>query len=184
MSGTFKFWVEEEDLSTYLEKLDALIHDTSNTENFLRDAGYDLHDRYVRPLMPDWNPNLMYSPLESKHQHFEHMEGLSSLALEYTGYTEQEHSSEGLRKIFWEFSINFDPLTHHLGRDYAFFQETGIDSVVDPNEYKPRHLHFVEKGTKEFETEYHYKCMAYLEKLLHLERWERTNPPFSLYDYE
>ena len=182
--NSFRFYVEDEDFTSYLQKLEALLNDTSNTENFLRDAGYELHDRYIRPLMPEWNPNLVYSPLEAKHQHFEHMKGFSSLALEYTGFTEQEHSKEGLRDIFWQFAINFDPFTHHLARDYAYFQETGIDSVVSPKQYVPTHQHFAEKGTQEYETEYHYKCMAYLEKLIRLERWERTNPAFSLYDYE
>lgn len=174
--------VEADGVIDYFEKLEALANDKSNIQNFLRDAGYDLHQRYIRPLMPTWNPNLIYSPMEPEHQIFEIGE-VSSLDLLYTGFTRIEKAGK-LRHLFKEFAVNGDIFSGHLERDYAFFQETGIDHKVNPHKYQPTHLHFVERGTKEFETEFHYKTMAYLDKLMHLERWDRVNPNFIIYDYE
>lgn len=183
MKMNFNIHFEADGIIDYLDKLEALANDKSNIQNFLRDAGYDLHRRYIRPIMPKWNPNLVYSPLEPEHQIFEMEEGISSLELLYTGFTRFERAGK-LRLIFKEFAVNEDIFSGHLERDYAFFQETGIDHKVSPNKYKPTHLHFVERGTKEFETEFHYKTMAYLDKLMHLERWDRVNPNITLYDYE
>ena len=182
--SAFNFRFVKDDFSEYLSELEALSKDESNQRNFLNDASYELHARYIAPLMSTWNPNLINSPMESKNRIFEYGDEISSLEMLYTGFTEEALSSKGLEHIFWEFAVNFDKTTKHLARDYAYFQETGIDSVVNPKEYTPRNLHFVERGTKEYETEFHYKTMAYLMKLLNLERWERVNKPFDLYDFE
>lgn len=169
----------KETITDYLKRLNELISNERNTASFLKDAGHELHFRYILPNMPEWNPNLMLSPLEEDNQIVTHSPQQSQLELIYTGFTSEEEM--GLEKVFSEFAVGGDPTTGHIERDYAYFQETGIDDKVDPDKYKPQHTHFVKKGTANYSTEFHYKTMAYIDRLMQLEGWESVSK-YTSYD--
>lgn len=179
----FEFKIDNEDIMEYLNKLEELVNDKSNIRNFLKDTGYELHEDYILPLMPDWNPNLLNSPMEARNQIIDFEKGNQSLTLIYTGKTYEEETT-GLDNVFWEFAVNWNPHSRHIRRDYAFFQETGIDSIVDPKVYQPSHLHFVKHGTENYEPIFQERSAEYIDRLLHLQRWERKNAPLFVYDYE
>lgn len=170
------FDVEEDTVTKYLNELIKLSSDESNKKRYLGDAGYELHFRYIEPEMPKWNPNLMYSPLEKRHQIFDNDEEHSSLELLYTGFTEEAERRVLPEGVWSEFG---DKTQGILQRDYAVYQETGQDPIAD--EF-PGH-HFVRKGTSNYTTEFHYKTMAYLDRLMHLEKWQRQSKFVDLYDY-
>ena len=167
--GAMRVRVVKETVTDYLAKLEELATDTSNQKRFLQDSAQEMHFDYIEPLMPTWNPNLIFSPLEKDHQIFSTENGFSALELEYTGFT-QEARHEELEHIFWEFG---DPIDHVLERDYALFQETGEDEVFDysKSHYRPTHLHFVQRGTDAYLNRFHDRTRAYAMSLLHLEKW-------------
>lgn len=167
--GEMKVRVVKETVTDYLAKLEELATDTSNQKRFLQDSAQEMHFDYIEPLMPKWNPNLIFSPLEKNHQIFSSEGQYSSLELEYTGFTQEAIHGE-LEEIFWEFG---DPYEHILERDYAYFQETGEDDVFDysKSNYRPTHLHYVQRGTDAFLNRYHDRARTYAVSLLHLEEW-------------
>lgn len=176
-----KLTVTEDTLTPYFEELYRLVSDEDNAQNFLRDSAAELHFEHIEPLMPDWNPNLKISPMEHEHQIYRQEGERHIFDMIYTGFTQEEKM--GLEKVFAEFAMDFDPATKRLSRDYAYFQETGEDEVVDPKRYTPQHTHFVKRGTASYTTQFHYKAMAYANQLLHLERWQRTSHYQSLEDW-
>ena len=171
-----KLEIVEDTVSKYLDELYELSNSEDNTNRFLKDAGHELHFRYVEPLMPKWNPNLMYSPLEKRHQIFDINSEISSLELLYTGFTESAEMNDFPKGVWSEF---WDKTQGILQRDYAFYQETGDDPIAEDFEGH----HFVQEGTSNYTTEFHYKTMAYMDKLMHLEKWQRQAEYVDLYDY-
>lgn len=169
-----KFKIEE-NVSNYLEKLDELAHNTTNQTRFLKSAASEMHFEYVEPLMPTWNPNLIFSPLERRHQIISSSETLSSIELIYTGFTEEEEKY-GLDKIYREF---VDASGRHIARDYAYYQETGMDSDAPPF----RGHHFVGEGTLMYQSQYYMSVLYYLDDVMNLKGHE--NRKFiDLYDYQ
>ena len=161
--GEMKVRIVKETVTDYLAKLEELATDTSNQKRFLQDSAQEMHFDYIEPLMPKWNPNLIFSPLERENQIFSTEQGYSILELVYTGFTEEARHEE-LEHIFWEFG---DPIDHVLYRDYALYQETGVDEVARNFEGQ----HYVEMGTGAFLNRYHDRTRAYVNTLLHLEEW-------------
>ena len=159
----FKLSIKENTISGYLDKLEELTADTTNQKLFLQDAAQEMHFNYIEPLMPTWNPNLIFSPLEKKNQIYSSNGEQSILELVYTGFTEEARHDE-LEHIYWEFG---DPYEHYLERDYALYQETGIDELAPTFEGH----HFVEKGTQNYLNQYHDRTRAYADSLLHLNKW-------------
>jgi len=170
--------IVENSTLTYLEKLEELSADEDNKKRYIKDAGHELHFRYIEPEMPKWNPNLMYSPLEKEHQDYSIDSNISTLELLYTGFTETAQMNALPLGVWGEFG---DKAQGILQRDYAFYQETTIDPIADPK--GARSPHFVKKGTANYATEFHYKTMAYLDRLMHLEKWQRQSEFIDLYDY-
>lgn len=165
-----KFKIKEDTITEYLDKLGEAAEDTSNQKRFLQDAAQELHMDYIEPLMPTWNPNLIFSALEKKNQDFTSEGALSILKLVYTGFTE-EARHDGLENIYWEFG---DPYEHILDRDYAFYQETGYDEFAESENTKAptfKGHHFVKKGTESYLNRYHDRTRAYADTLLHLSDW-------------
>ena len=168
----------QENVTEYLTKLTELVSDESNTVNFLKDAGSELHFRYIEPNMPKWNPNLMYSPLEPDHRKTEVNEDKSFIELLYTGFTESAKMNDLPEGVWSEFG---DKAQGILERDYAYFQETTKDPVAEPKDAKSPF--FVKTGTATYTTEFHYKTMAYVDQLMQLKRWRRVTVFRDLYDY-
>ena len=176
MAMTVEFDIIEDTITEYLEKLTELSTGEDNRKRFLKDAGHELHFRYINPEIPKWNPNLMYSPLEKRHQNFKIGDGVSSLELLYTGFTETAEMGELPVGVWSEFG---DKSQGILERDYAYYQETGEDEIAP--DFAGHH--YVGKGTANYSTEFHYKTMAYLDRLMHLEHWKRQSEFVDLYDY-
>lgn len=166
----------EETVTDYLTKLDELTSNKSNITSFLRDASHELHFRYIEPEMPKWNPNLMYSPLEPRHNVVDIGGGKDSIRLIYTGFTEAAEERDLPKGVWSEFGDKVQGILH---RDYAFYQETGEDPIAPDFE---GHW-YVKKGTANYANEFHYKTMAYLDRLMHLEGWNRTSQHIDLDDY-
>lgn len=169
-----KFAVKET-VSDYLKKLDELAHNTTNQTRFLKTAASEMHFEYVEPLMPTWNPNLIFSPLERRYQKISSSETSSSIELIYTGFTEEEESY-GLDKIYREF---VDASGRHLARDYAYYQETG----ADPDAPNFTGHHFVGRGTLMYQSQYYMSVLYYLDDVMNLKGHENRNF-VDLYDYQ
>lgn len=160
-----KLTIVRDSFSSYLEAVYRTVSDPSNDEAFLKNAAQELQFDYIDPLMPKWNPNLMFSPLERKNNHFSTTGGKSTLELVYTGFTE-EARHEGLEKIYWEFG---DPYEHILERDYAYYQETGVDKFAPkPDQEAPRFKghHYVKRGTERYLNRFYERTQAYAMALL------------------
>lgn len=160
-----KLTIVRDSLSNYLEAVYRTVSDPSNDEAFLKNAAQELQFDYIDPLMPKWNPNLMFSPLERKNNHFSTTGGKSTLELIYTGFTE-EARHDGLEKIYWEFG---DPIEHILDRDYAYYQETGVDKFAPTKDKEaPRFEghHYVKRGTHRYLNRYYERTQAYAMALL------------------
>ena len=167
----------KENVTNYLDKLDELSSNEPNIRRFLKDVAQELHTEYIEPIMPKWNPNLMYSPMEREHQIINISPSTYSLELIYTGYTEKEESGD--INVWSDFAEGGDPSTHHLERDYAFYQETGYDPIAP---IFAGHA-YVARGTAAYSTAMYNKTMAYADRLMHLEKWEGA-VFIDLYDYE
>lgn len=166
----FKVNIVRDTFTDYLGKLEELATNTANQKMFLQDAAQEMHFDYIEPLMPTWNPNLIFSALEKKNQKFSTSGGESILNLKYTGFTE-EAVHDGLELIYWEFGDQYE---HVLDRDYAYYQETGVDEFAESEDTKARTFkghHFVQKGTGNYLGRYHDRTRAYADSLLHLNEW-------------
>lgn len=175
---SIKFNVVEDNLSEYLDQLKELVYNKENNTAFLRDAAHEMHFRYIKPLMPEWNPNLIFSPMESQNQEINVDVGLSKIELRYTGFTQQAKERILPEGVWSEFG---DKVQGILERDYAFYQETGEDPIAPPEGAK--HKFFIKKGTATYNTEFHYKTMAYVDRLMHLQGWKRVSKYYDLDDY-
>ena len=176
-----KFTIVEDTVTPYLEKLYEFTSDPFNHEAFLKDAAQELHFDYIEPLMPKWNPNLMFSPLEQENQVFKPDGGLATLDLIYTGKTEMAEEREwdkdenNLYKVYWEFG---DKFTGELHRDYAYYQETGQDDIAK----NFGGHHFVKRGTSNYLNQYHARVQAYADSLLRGNNW-KTEARIDRFDY-
>lgn len=160
-----KLTITEDTVTEYLNKLDELSSDVSNNRRFIRSAGQEMHFDYIAPLMPKWNPNLMYSPLEPDNQIIDISDGLTTIELIYTGFTEDAKMNALPKGVWSEFG---DKTQGILERDYAYYQETGDDPIADNFE---GHW-FATRGTLRYNDMFRLKTIAYLNKLTHLEKWK------------
>lgn len=174
----FKFKIKEDTITDYLKQLDELAHNTTNQKRFLKTAASEMHFDYIEPLIPKWNPNLMYSPLEEDNQIYKISNNFSSIELIYTGFTDREFEREGngLFKVYSEFG---DKYTGELYRDYAFYQETGFD--WDAPHFEGHHYALL--GTQTYQAQYYMTVLYYLDDVMNLK--PHKNRKFvDLYDYE
>lgn len=167
---TAKFTVEES-VTKYINQVKKLANDTPNTRSFLKTAAKDMHFENILPLMPAWNPNLIYSPMMSKNQRTNFSTSISTLDLIYTGFTGRQ-----LNKVFREFG---DVTTGMLDRDYAFYQETGQDDLAPTFE---GHW-FVRRGTMTYQPEFNFRALEFAYSLLRLQKW-KGSMKIDLYDFE
>lgn len=177
-----KVEITEDTLTEYMDQVYDLANDQSNERRFIRDAGLEIHEEFIFPRMPKWNPNLILSPLEPQNQLIEITEDKSVIELLYTGFTEQALAKELEKGVWSEFG---DKVEGKLERDYAEYQETGIDvHARNDDERAPRFRghHYVEFGLKASVTHYNNKVLYYLDRLMHLQKWEGVQK-ISIFDY-
>ncbi|MBQ2654084.1 MAG: hypothetical protein IJF83_11050 [Methanobrevibacter sp.] len=182
-SSTFNMNVIEDDLTTYLEKLENLLK-TEKKEMvntlmremvgfpYLRGGGY------IAPLMSQWNPFLYSTGQDSKYWEGLSSDGITTLEAVYTGMDINSFFGSGLPKGVWsEFATretkNKDPKNRVLERDYAFYQETGIDEKAKPEQ--ARNKGAIRKGIIEATPHLHRDVVDYVGRLLELKQVKHTH---------
>ena len=121
---TLKFEVTE-NVTEYLDKLDA--HMETESKTILHNLGAILVEDYITPRIPKWNPNLVNSGEDTDYWKFSNKGGRHTLEILYTGMTDEAMDGDLEKGVWWEFG---DQGTRTLKRDYAYFQETGIDPIA------------------------------------------------------
>lgn len=159
-------------LTKYINDVIKLVDDESNTRKFLETTGQELHFNNISEFIPQWNPNLIMSPMERDNQIYEVSNELSVLELVYTGFTRREE----LIDVWWEFSDDMEqmrkPDERELERDYAYYQETGIDSIANP---KGGGKAYVFYGTHTYSSTYKLRVNELMYNWLRLKRWKSSN---------
>lgn len=146
-----KIYVSEDSFSEYLDYIYDSFHehkvDELKRQARILTGEYDTTDAYIPRNMAvgkynEFNPNLHlsgqeeeYWKISSKSNPHNLMGGsnLTSLEILYTGMRLHENYGDDAR-VWWEFAKGYegDPNERELGRDYAYYQETGIDKVAKP----------------------------------------------------
>ena len=106
-------------------------------------------------MSTEFNPNLYMSGQERRHRFVKKSKNQSVITIVYTGMDLHEiHGDDA--KVWWEFAedLETDPKYRKLERDYAYYQETGMDPIA---EYSDAHhvgaintglglgVHYIEK---------------------------------------
>lgn len=107
----------------------------------------DETDGFIAPLMShEFNPNLFMSGQDEDYWKIEQGDERSTLEIIYTGKRLHDNYSHPL--VWWEFATEDTaddaPRYRQLGRDYAYFQETGRDPVAESS--KAKHKYAVKTG--------------------------------------
>lgn len=149
-----RFDIVEDTITEYLDFISESFKSNSPKElkkqaRILTGEYGDEHDGYIAPNMTvarygEFNPNLFMSGQEEEYWNLyansnPHglMGGKNSIGIEisYTGARlHQNYGDEA--KVWWEFAEGNEgnPEERILERDYAFYQETGIDKIARPKD--------------------------------------------------
>lgn len=133
------FQITGDTTTEYLDKL--LTEFNEGSDDLLEDIAYEVVAE-ITEFAPSWNPNLLESGDDMDNWSYTHRPGLHTLEILYTGFTPKAESRDLKKGVWWEFG---DPSERELKRDYAYFQETGIDPVAKPEKAKSKF--FVKRGT-------------------------------------
>ena len=139
--SSIKFEIQD-NVSEYLDKLQDGMLD--NMEYVLKQVSYEatgtLEDesKPIPKLIGRWNPWLFMSGQTDSARTYDISSKKSEININYSGMRYEEMYSEEEFSPWWEFAEDFDsnPRTAVLERDYAYYQETGIDSVASPADAK------------------------------------------------
>lgn len=139
----------------------------------------DEHDGYIAPNMAtarygDFNPNLFMSGQEQdywKHYGSSNPHGimgqkdLIGIEILYTGMRLHENYGDDA-KVWWEFAKDNegDPTERILGRDYAYYQETGLDPIAHPKHARAKGA--IATGVRESKRELLEHSSKYLESIM------------------
>lgn len=167
-------WDVEENVSEGLDNLQAQFE--QDLERTLKELMISMTGRDGDTLAPipkrlmhvpkesRFNPWLFKSGQDQSRWVFEQDNGQSSIEANYSGMEYKNHMEEDDFKVWIEFSDEFieegadmnaynyvkeyySQYELHLNRDYAFYQETGVDKYADPED--AHHKHFVQEGVEE-----------------------------------
>ena len=139
----------EENVSERLEELQKRV--SERMESILREVSYQATGKEeeesapIPRLMGRWNHWLFISGQLESARSYDIGEDKSTITINYSGMRYEEFYADDF-KSWWEFAEDNDPnpLTAELERDYAFYQETGIDEIASPVDAK--HEHAIEWG--------------------------------------
>lgn len=145
-----------EDTST--EYLDTLMEEITSNETLLAHdvakeftgSGGTGSGHITKHMSRDFNPFLFRSGADERYWNLSKDDGLTIIEILYSGMRLHEEFNHPL--VWWQFATketarNSNPRERTLARDYAYFQETGIDSVAD--ESLAKHQGAVQKGLSE-----------------------------------
>lgn len=178
MKTTLTMEVERDTLSEYLDKLDELMKtekkEMANTLMWHLVGFYGSPEGgYIAPNMSKYNPYLYSTGQMSKYWVGKSNNKLTTLEALYTGLDIHEYFFDGVPKgIWWEFATedtsHLPPKDRKLERDYAYFQETGIDDVADSKYAKRKGA--IRRSIKLAEMPLHLEVVDYFERILHLQK--------------
>lgn len=131
-----KLNVTKDTVSKYLDTIHNNFH--SHERVLLEGLGEILSEYIGLYDTPRYSSKLLESGLKRDNWVFNNKESISDLRIVYSGL-EADYS-------WWEFSDDYRT-NHSPDRDYAYFQETGIDNVANSKLAKSRF--FVKRGTVE-----------------------------------
>ena len=175
-----KYELNDDEFIDYLNKLSKLMVEemphmsTSLMREIVGDFGSD-EEGFIPKSMGKWNYYLFTSGQNPKYWFGETSPELTTLSALYTGQDINTYFGNELPEgIWWEFAKDpsLPPKQRELDRDYAFYQETGIDTVAKPRD--ARHKHSIEKGLKKSKSHLKSKTAEYLEKIIKLEKINHT----------
>lgn len=144
--------VTEDTITEYLTNLQSDYEKQEHTilEKMARELVGEYDDKtggYIAPLMSTkFNPNLFLSGQDEDYWKIEQGDERSTLEIIYTGM--RLHDDFNHPMVWWEFAtedtVSEAPRYRQLGRDYAYFQETGRDPVA--KSFKAKHKYAVKMG--------------------------------------
>lgn len=147
--SSIKFEVED-NVSEYLTKLqDGLL---DNMEYVLREVSYEATGKPeddtqpIPRLIGRYNHWLYISGQTDTARTYNISNEKSEIIINYSGKRYEEYFDPEEFKPWWEFAEDFnsDPRSAILERDYAYYQETGIDPVAKSSD--ARQIHAIEWG--------------------------------------
>ena len=169
------FNVKEDTITEYIEELESLFESEKPQllNTLMREiVGYSYSfGGYVAPLMStDFNPFLYSSGQDSSMWHGEIGEGISRLETVYSGM--KLHMLHNKPMVWWEFAtpdtVGNQPRERKLLRDYAYFQETGIDPIAKSKDAK--HKHAIERGFANSESHVIDETAKYINRIMQLQK--------------
>lgn len=165
-------WEVTENLSKYVDYLEKEVKNIDRDKKVLEEMGEEFVG-IVDEVVPKWNPNLMYSGLNSETWNFLNKENMSELEIIYTGFTGEGMSEPDDIAVWWEFGkYHRGGYSDILGRDYAYYQEFGQDKFAPNAKVKAHDFggnHYVASGVASFDSDVlEYYAEEYIRQLLQL----------------
>ena len=166
--------ISEDSLTEYLMELKQLIQSQRKeiaialTEELV---GTDGEEGYIGSLMGKWNPYLYLTGQNRANWVEESEEGMDSIEAIYSGMDIHKFfGGEPPEGVWWEFATDetdsYPPRKRKLARDYAYYQETGIDIRAKPK--FARHKHAIEQGTEYATPHLYAQTEKYVAQLMEL----------------
>lgn len=177
-----KALITEDTTSEYLDRLHKTIteHEVSFAGDIAEEFGGRMgtHRGHIpKHMSTTFNPYLYRSGADNRYWHVTHTDGLATIEMLYTGERLNQELAKPL--VWWEFATkdtrSKPPRERTLARDYAYFQETGIDEEV-PSKFA-KHKHAIQKGLSEASEKDLAKPAEYLILLME-GKWVGTRDDF------
>ena len=130
----FNVIVEEDSVTPYLNDIENRLN--ASREEIIREIGEKFAEEGASRA-PVWAGNLSQSVLSESQWHLFASDEFFKLDIVFSGVVDD------VDQWWWEFE---DPSLPEGGRDYAYFQETGIDKKAVPE--KARDQGYVRRSTK------------------------------------
>lgn len=154
-----KIVIQEDTFSEYLDYIYNSFHENMSKElkrqaRLLTGEEGDEDTGFIaKHMSTDFNPNLFISGQEEEYWIIKNASrtlvqgggNVSSIEAVYTGMRLHETFPPGEARVWSEFSV--DGAKYELERDYAFYQETGLDPYAPS--WQAYHKGAVAKGTRE-----------------------------------
>lgn len=183
MKTNAKITIKEDTISEYFDYIYNTLHQTTEKElrkqaRLLTGEFGDENDGYIAPNMTigkfnrEYNPNLFMSGQDEAYWEINDKShsgspspiggrNVSTIEMIYTGMRIEEYTSSDPPKVWAEFGDKAEGI---LERDYAFYQETGIDPIADSKD--ARATGAISLGTKLGSQELLNHSAKYLESIM------------------
>lgn len=170
----FEFKIKEDTITEYFDLISKNIDENAPTQ--LKKMAekltgeYDTHEGYITQNMAvvkyrEFNPNLHLSGQDQDYWEILEENSVHSLTITYTGMRLYDLYDIDEAKVWWEFAENQEgnPRDRILARDYAFYQETGIDKYALPKYARAKGA--IAHGVYEGKYELYEMAAKYLENI-------------------